>query len=116
MTRPLLLALFLSMFQTAPNIDQLAWISGCWEGREPARVYTEHWMKPDGGLMMGMSRTVVGGKATEFEFLQIRRQGADIFYVAKPSGQAEGSFKLIRQSERDVVFENPTHDFPQRII
>ncbi len=66
--------------------------------------------------MMGMSRTVVGGKATEFEFLQIRQQGTDIFYVAKPSGQAEASFKLIRHSEREAVFENPTHDFPQRII
>ncbi len=25
-------------------------------------------------------------------------------------------FKLLRISETEVVFENPTHDFPQRII
>jgi len=73
-------------------------------------------MKPEGGLMLGMSRTIVGGKATEFEFLQIRQQGTDIFYIAKPSGQAEASFKLIQNSKQEVVFENPAHDFPQRII
>jgi hypothetical protein len=67
-------------------------------------------------LMLGMSRTIVGGKATEFEFLQIRQQGTDIFYVAKPSGQAEALFKLIQHSKQEAVFENPTHDFPQRII
>jgi len=112
----LLVPLMIGLFQTAPSIDRFAWISGCWEGRSANRVYDEQWMKPEGGLMMGMSRTVVGGKATEFEFLQIRQQGTDIFYVAKPSGQAEASFKLIRHSEREAVFENPTHDFPQRII
>jgi hypothetical protein len=102
--------------QTPVATEQLNWISGCWEGRSPNRVYTEQWMKPEGGLMMGMSRTVVNNKATEFEFLQIRQQGADVFYVAKPSGQAEASFKLIRHSDKEAVFENPQHDFPQRII
>src|SRR5262245_1825543 len=116
MTQLLLLPLVTALFQTTPSVDQLGWISGCWEGRDTNRVYTEEWMKPEGGLMLGMSRTIVGGKATEFEFLQIRQQGTDIFYVAKPSGQAEGSFKLIRHSKREAVFENPTHDFPQRII
>src|SRR5215831_11213721 len=117
MTKRLLLApLIMSLFQTVPSIDQFKWISGCWEGRAGNRIYHEQWMKPDGGLMMGMSRTIVGGQATEFEFLQIRQQGADIVYIAKPSGQAEGSFKLVRNSEREAIFENPTHDFPQRII
>ena len=73
-------------------------------------------MKPAGGLMLGMSRTLANEKASEYEFLQIRQQGADIFYVAKPSGQPEASFKLIRGSNREAVFENPEHDFPQRII
>src|SRR5262245_20273147 len=117
MLRHLLMApLCVVLIQTSSNLDQLSWIAGCWEGREPARVYTEQWMKPEGGLMLGMSRTVVGGKAREFEFLQISQQGTDIFYIAKPSGQPEASFKLIQNSKQEVVFENPAHDFPQRII
>ena len=115
-TQLLLLPLMTALFQTALTVDQLTWISGCWEGHDTNRVYAEQWMKPGGGLMLGMSRTIVGGKATEFEFLQIRQQGTDIFYVAKPSGQAEASFKLMQHSKREAVFENPAHDFPQRII
>ena len=115
-TQLLLLPLVTALFQPALSVDQLAWISGCWGGRDANRVYSEQWMKPEGGLMLGMSRTIIGGKATEFEFLQIRQQGTDIFYVAKPSGQAEASFKLMQHSKREAVFENPAHDFPQRII
>ena len=104
------------LLQTPVSLDQLSWISGCWEARAGNRVTVEQWMKPAGGLMMGMSRTVVNDKAAEYEFLQIRQQGSDVFYVARPSGQAEAAFKLVRSSRSEAVFENPEHDFPQRII
>jgi hypothetical protein len=73
-------------------------------------------MKPAGGTMLGMSRTVRGGKTTEFEFLQIRDVAGRLAYVAKPSGQAEATFSLKTLGEHEIVFENPEHDFPQRII
>jgi hypothetical protein len=77
----------------------------------------EQWMKPSGGVMLGMGRTVAGGKVREYEFLQIRQEAdGAINYVAKPSGQPEGSFKLIKSGNKEAVFENPAHDFPQRII
>jgi hypothetical protein len=67
--------------------------------------------------MLGMSRTIVSGKTREFEFIQIRQQeNGDIFYVALPSGQNETWFKLVKMGEKEAVFENPEHDFPQRII
>ena|SRR5215467_1682664 len=117
MVRQILLIVAITLLaQTPANLTQLSWISGCWESRGPNRVISEQWMKPDGDMMMGMSRTVSGGKATEYEFLQIRQQGSDVFYVAKPSRQEEGSFKLIRRTDREAIFENPEHDFPQRII
>jgi len=100
-----------------PSINDLSWLAGCWEGQTKGREVTEQWMKPGGGIMLGMARTVAQGKAAEFEFTQIRedKDGA-IYYVAKPSGQAEASFKLINLENKEAVFENPQHDFPQRII
>jgi len=74
-------------------------------------------MKPDGGTMLGMSRTVVQGKTREFEFLQLRSDdNGDLHYVAFPSGQKETWFKLVKFEDERAVFENPEHDFPQRII
>jgi hypothetical protein len=66
--------------------------------------------------MLGMSRTVANEKTVEYEFIVLRQDAnGDIFYVAKPSGQPEASFKLTRGSATEAVFENPEHDFPQRI-
>lgn len=36
-------------------------------------------------------------------------------YEAHPSGQAAAEFRGILVSDTALVFENPEHDFPQRI-
>jgi len=98
------------------TLENTAWIAGCWQqGSDPASM--EQWMKPADGMMIGMSRTVINGKVREYEFLMIKQEtDGNIYYVAKPSGQPEGSFKLIKSSPTESIFENPEHDFPQRII
>jgi len=73
-------------------------------------------MKPAGGALLGMSRTVKGNRTTEWEFLRIADEGGRLAYVARPSGQAENVFPLKTLSETEVVFEDPKHDFPQRIV
>lgn len=101
------------------GLEALDWLTGCWQGGDTDRVVEEQWMGPRGGTLLGMSRTVTGGRTAEYEFLQIRQQDDGLFYIARPSGQAETSFKLVSdatQLAREAVFENPQHDFPQRII
>jgi len=100
-----------------PALNDLAWLAGCWESNRKGREISEQWMKPAGGTMLGMARTVAQGKTVEYEFTQIRedKDGA-LYYVAKPSGQDEALFKLIKLQNREATFENPAHDFPQRII
>lgn len=112
----LLLAVFVSAQDQKPALDDFAWLAGCWERSGKGREVVEQWMKPAGDLMLGMSRTVVNGRAGEFEFLQIRERADGIFYIAIPSGQKETAFKLVKHAAREAVFENPEHDFPQRII
>lgn len=101
----------------ATTLDQLGWISGCWAGAKPGADLVEQWMKPAGGTMLGMSRTVVDGKTKEFEFLQIRASDSgEIQFVARPSGQPEATFRLTGGSDHEAIFENPEHDFPQKVI
>jgi hypothetical protein len=99
------------------KINDLAWLKGCWSSNRNDLAITEHWLKPAGGTMLGISRTVGEGRTLEFEFMQIRQDAnGEILFVAKPSGQPEATFKLIKGSDREVIFENPQHDFPQRVI
>jgi len=65
--------------------------------------------------MMGMSRTVVGDSAREYEQLRIERRTTGVAYVAFPSGQAEAAFPSTLLSDSALVFQNPAHDFPQQI-
>lgn len=95
----------------------VAWMAGCWTqtGREAGSV--EQWMAPAGGLMLGMARLVKNGRTVEFEFMQLRADAdGKLSFVAQPQGRPPTEFKLVRQGDAEAVFENPAHDFPQRVM
>jgi hypothetical protein len=74
-------------------------------------------MKPAGGLMLGIGRTVKKDKAVDFEFMRVEQRGDDVFFTAKPKeNKEETPFKLIKSAAYEAIFENPDHDFPQRVI
>lgn len=104
---------------TALKIEDLSWISGCWqsENKEKNSSVSEFWTKVAGGTMFGIGRTVKAGKTVDYEFLRIVQDDKGIFYIAKPKANAEETpFKLVKLAGTEAVFENPEHDFPQRII
>ncbi len=56
-------------------------------------------------------------KDCRFRIYADRAKTGWIFFVAKPAANKdETSFKLIKSTKNEVVFENPAHDFPQRVI
>lgn len=100
------------------SIAALSWITGDWQTAAGGRAQIEeHWTKPAGGSMLGMSRTIAGEKTAEFEYLRIEQRDDGIYYVAHPKARCPGTdFKLTRATASEAVFENPQHDFPKRII
>jgi hypothetical protein len=91
------------------------WLAGHWVLDED-RYVEEVWLAPRDGLMLGMSRTTGGGKKPFFEFVRIEKRDAGIFYVAQPGGRTPPTeFRLVSSSATELVFENPLHDFPQRV-
>jgi hypothetical protein len=100
---------------SAVRVDQLAWLTGCWEASSPGRTVEEHWLAPRGETMIGVSRTVRDGRTAEYELVLIRPQDGRLAYQAHPSGQPSAVFLSRQLTETSVVFENPEHDFPQRI-
>jgi hypothetical protein len=97
-------------------VDSLSWVAACREGKVHSGKTQEQWLKPEGRSMLGMSRTIVNGKTVSFEFLQIREERENLYYVARPRTKGPTSFKLVQWGTHRVVFENPEHDLPQRII
>jgi Domain of unknown function (DUF6265) len=97
------------------TIDRVKWLQGCWQATRGEATIEEQWMAPRGGTMLAMSRTVRGGKTAEFELVLIKEQGGALAYEAHPSGQPPATFLAKTVTATSVVFENPRHDFPQRV-
>ena len=80
--------------QPTTTTADLKFLTGCWAFEANGRRVEEHWLAPAGGSLLGVSRTVAGGKTTAYEFLQIRDLPEGVTYIAKPSNQPEARFVL----------------------
>ena len=98
------------------DLSDLAWLVGAWQGRQGGTEMEEHWIAPKGGLMLGLHRDLFSSGSTFFEYLRIESRDDGVFYVASPRGRAGTAFRLIANADRRVVFANPEHDYPQRIL
>ncbi len=111
------LALLLTS-QAAPpaRVDDLAWMGGRWEASAGGRWTEESWSAPRGGVMLGFSRSGRDGALREFEFLRLQagEDGVPV-YLAQPGGRPAVPFRLAARDGTSATFENPAHDFPQRI-
>ncbi len=114
---PLAVLLAASPLPAAEPIDALGWIAGCWQAEGGPAGAGEWWMPPAGGMLLGMSRTPRPGRSAMFEFMRIE-QAADgsIALLAQPLGRPETRFAAREHGADGAVFENPAHDFPQRVI
>jgi hypothetical protein len=93
----------------------MAWLAGAWVGKRGKRSIEERWSPPLGGAMLGVSRTVSRGSMVAFEYLRIVERDGELVYVAQPNGAPPTEFVLTKLDTTLAVFENPRHDFPQRI-
>jgi Domain of unknown function (DUF6265) len=114
-----LVASLVSVANVAPaqevTIDRVKWLQGCWQSMRGEATIEEQWMAPRGGTMLGMGRTIRGGKTVEYELVLIKEQAGALAYEAHPSGQPSATFLDTSASDASIVFENLKHDFPQRV-
>jgi hypothetical protein len=101
-----------------PSVEDLDWLVGDRVQRSAAQEVREVWIGPGAGVLLGMSltRRLDGGKG-EYEHMRIDTlPDGRLAFIAMPSGQAEAVFPLKSYENRRAVFEDPDHDFPQRVI
>lgn len=94
-----------------PTFMAGAWVGGSHEGDQTE----EHWMDAAGGMMLGMGRKVDTAGNVTYEFLRIAPHEGTIAYFAMPQGRPAIAFPLKSINPSKVVFENRSHDYPQRI-
>lgn len=99
------------------DLNRLSWLAGDWQMISGAQCIEEHWTGPSANQMIGMSRTVAGGRTVSFEFLRIEARADGVYYVAQPGGRPPVDFKLTTDLGPALVFANPGHsDHLKRIL
>lgn len=115
--RLIVLATLLISLSAAADISRLGWMSGCWAYDDAEPGSGEYWMRPVGGTMFAVSRSIRDSRTVAFEYLRIEESAeGSLALFASPSGQSPARFDMVSLTNNEVVFENPEHDFPQRII
>lgn len=110
-------ALLLAAAAPAQKVEDLKWLGGAWAGESGGRWTEEWWTPPRGGIMIGANFSGKGERADSFEHMRIMpdKEGKLVFY-AMPGGAPAVAFPLVKGGASEAVFENPGHDYPQRII
>ena len=114
-SRMLLILSLVMIAAQAPSLQSVAWLHGCWQMRGNGRIVEERWTAPAAGHMMGTGRTIRGDSLVEYEQIILRIVDGALAYEAHPSGQQPATFTARAATDTMVVFENPQHDFPQRV-
>ena len=113
----MLFALFSTAFWLhAQEIEKLAWMTGTWTQNKEGETVQESWLGPRGNMMAGVNLTSSAKRGTSFEFMRVVTTPTGLSYLASPGGKSPTEFKLKEIGDKRVVFENLSHDFPQRVM
>ena len=97
------------------SVEDLSWLAGCWRTSAEGSIVEECWLKPSGGMLLGVGRTVDDDGGTFFEFMRIADSDSGPVFWASPLGREAVPFRAAETGPASVTFENPEHDFPQRV-
>jgi hypothetical protein len=102
------------------KLDQASWILGEWQLESPEGMFVEKWQKETDTSYLGEgSLTGKNGEVLFSEKLRLEQRAGTLYYIPTIASQNDGKPVLFKEKSfaaGEIVFENPEHDFPQRII
>ncbi|MBZ4044581.1 DUF6265 family protein [Flavobacterium hibisci] len=100
------------------KIKKADWLIGNWENKNPDGILTENWEKLNDSTFSATSYFIKGKDTLHFESIILAQLGETLTYKATVKGQNEDKpvfFTSTLESDKQLVFENLKHDYPQKI-
>jgi hypothetical protein len=100
------------------KIKSANWLLGNWITKTDDGILLENWKQLNDSTFNGESFFIKENDTLHFEAIVLQQKGEELFYNATVKGQNENKavpFKLTLGNEKQLVFENPKHDYPQKI-
>ena len=115
-----LLSLVLMSSGTPTDFSAFHWLAGTWEIPRPnGSSRLETWESKNPNALSGKGLKVMQGDTTYLESIELYSDQNAIWYtptVPDQNNQQPVPFKLVSVINHQYIFENPEHDFPQRIV
>lgn len=105
-------------FLTNNQMEKAEWLLGTWKNTSQRGSVYETWAKNSEHEFVGKSYKVKNQDTIVFERVRLVYEENQLYYIPTVSGQNNNQpvrFALKKISEKELVFENPEHDFPQVI-
>jgi len=125
MKKAILIIVILLLFASCGKSKQVSkivgkdWLLGKWENKSDEGNLLEIWKKVNDSLFIGESYFIKGKDTLHFENIQLKQQGEELFYTTTIRGQNNDkpvTFKQNVEIMKQLVFENPQHDYPRKIV
>ncbi|MBA4275496.1 DUF6265 family protein [Flavobacterium sp.] len=124
MKKAILLFVTILLFASCQKSKQVSkivgndWLLGQWENKSDEGNLLEIWEKKNDSIYFGESYFIKGKDTLHFEKIELQQKGENLLYVTTIKGQNNDkpvTFVHNDTIEKQLVFENPKHDFPQKI-
>ncbi|WP_281323545.1 DUF6265 family protein [Flavobacterium aestivum] len=118
----LLLIAFVSCKNSESNekeiIKKSNWLLGEWENKVDEGVLSENWKRLNDSTFQAESFFIKENDTLHSETITLQQKGEELFYIATVKGQNNDkpvTFNMTSSTDKKLVFENPKHDYPQKI-
>jgi hypothetical protein len=100
------------------KIKKTNWLLGKWENKVDEGVLSENWKRLNDSTFQAESFYIKDKDTLHFESITLQQKGEELFYNATVKGQNNDkpvTFNMTSETDKKLVFENPKHDYPQKI-
>lgn len=100
------------------KLQGLAYLEGTWSGPVGPGTWEARYTSASGGEILSTNKELRGGQVVSFEFERFRVRDGKVLMTPWVKGKQSVDFTLtaLDADAMKATFENPAHDFPQRII
>jgi Domain of unknown function (DUF6265) len=101
------------------QLQKANWFLGEWENLTPEAHFKENWVRKNDSTFTGQSIVIAKKNTVFFENIILEQKKDSLLYIVSVKDKNKEkpvSFYLTSASDTKLVFENPKHDYPNKIV
>jgi hypothetical protein len=108
-----------NIIKSYDELQKAKWLLGEWEKSDSLGILKETWISKDDSTFFGQSYYIQNKKDTlHDEQIELVQDGEHLIYKTTVKGENNDApipFQMTKDEDSLLVFENPKHDYPQKI-